>query len=361
MSISARPIIVMRVACGRGRTLLSVRLALTGLLVCLIGLAMSACSSEPAGVPLPKLNLDPTRTTVSGLSSGAYMATQAHMAFSSHIAGVAMIAGGPYGCAQGSLETALSRCLNPPADKLPDVDALVASAKSRAANGVIDALEGLAGDKVFVMHGTLDTTVGVAISADSAEFYRKLGGAIVSEDNGREMAHTFPTESSGTACTTSEAPYIGKCGFDGAGEVLSALYADKPAAAATADGELRRFDQKAYLPEGKDAMLADTGYVYVPKACAAGETCGLHIALHGCQQNADAVGKSFANDAGYNRWADARHLVVLYPQTRASYAPLNPKACWDWWGYSGSEYDSRQGVQLRWLANAAAALGAPLE
>ena len=108
-------------------------------------------------------------------------------------------------------------------------------------------------------------------------------------------------------------------------------------------------------------MLADVGFVYVPKSCAAGETCGLHIALHGCQQNADAVGESFARDAGYNRWADARHLVVLYPQTRASYAPLNPKACWDWWGYSGTDYDTQQGVQLRWLANAAAALGAPLE
>ncbi len=324
-------------------------------------LAGSGCVSEKAGDPLPKLKLDASRTTVSGLSSGAYMATQVHMAFSSHIAGVAMIAGGPYGCAQGSLETALSSCLNPATDKLPDVDALVERAKSRAASGVIAPLEGLAGDNVFVMHGTLDTTVGAAISADAAEFYRKLGGTIVTEDNGREMAHTFPTEHGGTACTISEAPYIGKCGFDGAGEVLAALYTDKPSVSASADGDLRSFDQKAYLPEGKDAMLADTGFVYIPKACAAGEPCGLHIALHGCQQNADAVGKSFASDAGYNRWADARHLVVLYPQTRASYAPLNPKACWDWWGYSGTDYDTRQGVQLRWLANAAAALGAPLE
>ena len=346
---------------GGDRVSLPVRLTLAASLICLLGVAMTGCGSKPADAPLPKLKLDASRTTVSGLSSGAYMATQVHMAFSSHIAGVAMIAGGPYGCAQGSLETALSSCLNPSADKLPDVDALVESAKARAARGVIDSLDGLAGDKVFVMHGTLDTTVGAAISTDAAEFYRKLGGSIVSEDNGREMAHTFPTESYGTACKTSEGPYIGKCDFDGAGEILSALYADKPVVAATADGELRRFDQKTYLPEGKDAMLADTGFVYVPKACAAGESCGLHIVLHGCQQNADAIGKSLAIDAGYNRWADARHLVVLYPQTRASYAPLNPKACWDWWGYSGTDYDTRQGVQLRWLANAAAALGAPLE
>ncbi len=361
MSIYIRSHRVARAVTGRGRTLLPVRLVLATSLVCLTALAITACNSKPASAPLPKLKLDASRTTVSGLSSGAIMATQVHMAFSSHIAGVAMIAGGPYGCAQGSLETALSGCLNPSADKLPDVEGLVESAKSRAGSGAIAPLEGLVGDRVFVMHGKLDTTVAASISADAAEFYRKLGGSTVTEDNGREMAHTFPTESYGTACTTSEAPYIGKCGFDGAGEILSALYADTPVAAATADGELRSFDQKAYLPEGKDAMLADTGFVYVPKACAAGEICGLHIALHGCQQNADAVGKAFATDAGYNRWADARHLVVLYPQTRASYAPLNPKACWDWWGYSGTDYDTRQGVQLRWLANAASALGAPLE
>ncbi len=363
MTDSTRSRGVTRGASGRGRVSFPARLALATSLVWLLGMGLGACSSKPAGTgtPLPKLNLDAARTTVSGLSSGAYMATQVHMAFSSHVAGVAMIAGGPYACAQGNLETALSRCLNPAAENLPDLDALVESAKSRASSGVIAPLQGLAGDKVFVMHGTLDATVGPAVSAAAAEFYRKLGVAQVVEDNAREMAHTFPTDSSGTECTESAVPFIGKCGFDGAGELLAALYAEKPSAPATAGGELRRFDQKTYLPDGKDAMLADIGFVYVPKSCAAGETCGLHIALHGCQQHADAVGDAFARDAGYNRWADARHLVVLYPQTRASYAPLNPKACWDWWGYSGADYDTRQGVQLRWLANAAAALGAPLE
>ena len=326
-------------------------------------IAGTGCTPHQADAPLPEFKLDASRTTVSGLSSGAYMATQAHMAFSDHIAGVALLAGGPYGCAQGSLEKALSSCLNPSAEQLPDVDSLVEASLQRAASGSIAPLTGLSGDTVFVMHGSLDTTVGAGISNAAAEFYRRIGGAVVEEDNGRAMAHTFPTTASGSACELSESPYLGNCGFDGAGEILSKLFADTPVpvAAAQADGELRSFDQKAYLPEGKDAMLADKGYVYVPKVCAAGETCALHIALHGCQQNADSVGEAFVRDAGYNRWADARHLVVLYPQTRASYAPLNPKACWDWWGYSGTDYDTRQGVQLRWLANVAAALGAPLQ
>ena len=83
------------------------------------------------------------------------------------------------------------------------------------------------------------------------------------------------------------------------------------------------------------------------------------VALHGCKQNADAIGETFVKDAGFNRWADAYGVAVLYPQTRASFAPLNPQACWDWWGYSGTDYDTRHGVQLRWLVNAVRALGLP--
>ena len=323
-------------------------------------LAASACTPKQSATDLPRLKLDATRTTVSGLSSGAYMATQVHMAFSDHIAGVALFAGGPYGCAQGDLETALTKCLNPPADKAPDITELASMARARAAEGSIADLGGLAGDKVYVMHGTLDTTVSAQVSADAAELYRLLGGALVTSDMKRVVAHTFPTQTAGTACAKSESPFLGACGFDGAGELFKQLYPGEMDAAEVATGELRAFNQNTYLPDGKDALLADKGYVYIPKVCSEGETCGLHIAFHGCLQNAEMVGDAFVAKAGYNRWADARHLVVLYPQTRASYAPLNPKACWDWWGYSGVDYDTRKGVQLRWLANVAAALGVPL-
>jgi poly(3-hydroxybutyrate) depolymerase len=43
---------------------------------------------------LPELTFDAGATTVSGLSSGAYMAVQAHAAFSSGIAGAGVVAGG---------------------------------------------------------------------------------------------------------------------------------------------------------------------------------------------------------------------------------------------------------------------------
>ena len=77
------------------------------------------------------------------------------------------------------------------------------------------------------------------------------------------------------------------------------------------------------------------------------ERCRLHIAFHGCRQGADQGGEAFVRDAGYNRWADAHGLVVLYPQARRSLLlPMNPEGCWDWWGYSGARYAVRDGPQV---------------
>lgn len=329
-------------------------------------LVQTACS-KPTVAPLPKLDIDRTRIAVAGLSSGAYMATQVHLAYSNHLLGAALVAGGPYGCAQGSLETALGPCISG-APKVPDGPALAGLVQERVKKNQLAPLSGLAGDRVLVLHGSNDKTVAEGVSRASANFYGALAGIpdvagmSVRWDGDRAFGHTLPTEATGSACAASEPPYLGRCGFDAAGTIMRELFADADRKATqAASGELRRFNQESYLPDGKDAYLADSGYVYVPKTCAGGTRCGLLIAFHGCQQNAAKVGEAFVRDAGFNRWADAMDVVVLYPQTRSSYLPLNPKACWDWWGYSGADYDTRSGVQLRWLANATAALGAPLE
>lgn len=323
-------------------------------------------SAWAADGALPALALDASRTTVSGLSSGAYMAHQVHVAYSDRVAGAALIAGGPYHCAQGALQTALSHCMTPFASKGPDVAALARHAADAAKAGTIAPLSGLAGDRVLILHGKADQTVAESLSADAGALYRALTTfadppLVLREDLARGFTHTFPTVDAGASCDTATAPYVGKCGFDAAAAIFESLYG-KPARAApaAAGGELRTFDQDALRP-GADAFLAASGYVYLPKACGDGtKTCALHIAFHGCQQNADAVGEAFVRDAGYNRWADAYDVVVLYPQARASMEPLNPKGCWDWWGYGGANYDTRDGVQLRAVAAMAAALGAPL-
>jgi poly(3-hydroxybutyrate) depolymerase len=323
----------------------------------------NACARE-ASPTLPHLTLQPDRVAVVGLSSGAYMATQAQLAYPELFPNAAIVAGGPYGCAGGKLEVALGTCMK--GMPAPDVAALVARATQRAAAGANGPLNALAHARVYLLHGRDDALVAPAVAEAGAHFYQRLRdgspalrGMQVTDDGQRAFAHNLPVAASGDDCGKSVAPYLGHCRFDAAGEIFGRMFGKPTRAATTAHGQLRSFDQDALRPDGADAFLARTGYVYLPPACLAGKPCGLMVAFHGCKQNADAVGESFVRDAGFNRWADAYDVAVLYPQTRASFAPLNPQACWDWWGYSGTDYDTRQGVQLRWLVNAVRALGLP--
>jgi len=137
---------------------------------------------------------------------------------------------------------------------------------------------------------------------------------------------------------------------DALGELLKYLgFANPPAVKAA--GNIAAFDQNPFA--GGDAYaisMNDTGYVYVPKACAAGG-CRVHVAFHGCRRN----GEDFPRGAGYNRWADTNSLIVLYPQTLARSGwcfrcwnlVYNPRACWDWWGYTGAQYHTKSGAQVR--------------
>jgi len=314
--------------------------------------SLAGCSGEPAP-PLAAITLDPARVAVAGLSSGAYMATQVHVALNARVHGAALLAGGPYGCAQGQLETALGPCMTAqPA--LLDKATLVASAKQRAAAGTIDPLSAFDGDRILVMHGTRDAIVAPSLAPVTADVVRALAGdsASVTLDDQRTFGHGWPTLDAGAPCEQPASPWLLDCGLDAAGETMAALFgveASPPAAAAAAsDGTLARFDQRELAPEGA-AGLADIGFVYTPKACI-DAACGVLVVFHGCQQNAENVGEAFVREAGFNRWADVHRVVVVYPQTQSSYMPLNPKACWDWWGYGGADYDLKTGGQIGFVS-----------
>ena len=344
-------------------------------LIVLIGfslIGLVACHKAPVA-ELPKLKIDPNRIAVAGMSSGAYMATQMHLAFSDHLIGAGLVSGGPYGCTKGDLDTALNTCMKgTPA--APDAAGLANVAIARSGTRHLAPIAGLNGDRVLIVHGSLDQMIATTVGQASYDFYAALARLPEAKDLSlrldaeRKFAHTFPTTSNGTDCGVSISPYLGKCDFDVAGEIMRDIFTAEPInkegdPPLEATGELRVFNQDAYLTDGADAFLASSGYLYVPKACSdpLAPACGLLIAFHGCEQNAEKVGEAFVRGAGFNRWADQLQVVVLYPQTRSSYFPLNPKACWDWWGFSGKDFDLRSGVQPRWVARASAALGAPLE
>lgn len=102
-------------------------------------------------------SVDKSLISVSGLSSGAFFAVQFHVAFSKSIMGVGVIAGGPYYCAQNSLEIALSACtLNPELISVPE---LVQITYNTAATLTIDLPVHMKDDQVYIFSGSRDDVV----------------------------------------------------------------------------------------------------------------------------------------------------------------------------------------------------------
>ncbi|WP_333798157.1 extracellular catalytic domain type 2 short-chain-length polyhydroxyalkanoate depolymerase [Rheinheimera sp.] len=311
-------------------------------------LAASFVAAGPAlaadKTSLPKLTLD-KNITLSGLSSGGYMAAQFHLAYSSEVQGAAIVAAGPVYCAANSLQTAFAHCLNQ-SSSTPDLTAASAYLTAQQQQGGIDALENLADDKVWLFHGTKDSTVAESVSDALAAQYQSLlakNNLVYVKD--KAFAHHFPTDHQhGTDCADSKTPFIGSCGYDAAGAMLNHLLPDLKARAAKTSGQLMELNQQALAPKAKD-QLGKTGYLYVPQSCSQGQPCRLHVSFHGCKQYGGAVGDVYARLTGLNEYADSNQLVVFYPQ--ADKSVMNPNGCWDWWGYSGEHYATKNGPQMQ--------------
>ncbi|MGE5638508.1 MAG: poly(3-hydroxybutyrate) depolymerase [Clostridia bacterium] len=293
--------------------------------------------------------------TVSGVSSGAYMAVQMHVAHSAMVKGAGAIAGGPYYCAQGSLWTAYYNCMAPGAwTPLPSLAILEADARGLARAGGIDPLANLAGAPVWLFTGTRDRTVLPEVVRALDDWYRafKARTLLVAD---KPAGHAMVVEQAKNACGATQPPFINDCDYDAAGELLKHLLGSLRPPMAPPTGRLVAFDQEAFAGGKAAAISLDaTGWLYVPKDCEGGG-CRVHVAFHGCLQGYEKVGDAFIAGAGYNRWADANRLLVLYPQAvaRDGWSPgsftfaWNPKGCWDWWGYTGAEYATKQGAQIR--------------
>ena len=322
-------------------------------LLLLLGATIAAADDA-----LPRLNILPGSLTVSGISSGGYMATQYQVAYSKDVVGAGIIAAGPWSCAQGSLYRALGDCTKGGLIG-PDVAPFVAGARAAAAAGGIDDPSWIVPDRIFLFHGARDATIGAAVTDSLARFYR----AFIPQERIRyetqvAAAHGFPTIGEGVACDLAAAPWINDCDYDAAGEMLQFFYDDLRQPADTLQGQLRSFDQHRYVAGGALASFEDSGWVFVPKDCVAGSPCRIHVAFHGCRQGSGFVGMAFARNAGYNRWADANRIVVLYPQAAKSWFwPFNPQGCWDWWGFTGVDYALRSGAQLSSIHRMLEALG----
>ena len=298
-------------------------------------------------------------TTVSGISSGGYMAVQFHVAHSRMVKGAGVLAAGPYYCAQGSGWTARYNCMDPGTwTPLPAAGVLTAITEGLARAGLVDPTEKLGDARVWLFSGRRDQTVRSSVTQALRRYYAAYVPAdrvVLKQD--LDAGHAMITADHGAACAATAAPFINDCDFDAAGALLAQLLGPLAAATAEPTGALLEFDQREFAANAPRAIsMDDTGFVYFPQACRAGG-CRVHVAFHGCRQGREAVGDAYARHAGYNRWADANRIVVLYPQVVARYGwrpwpwpgsyVFNPNGCWDWWGYSGVDYHTKRAPQIR--------------
>lgn len=335
-----------------------------GIVAVWAGLLVLRGQEGRAPARLPPLAISLKETSVSGISSGAYMAGQFQVAHSSLVIGAGIVAGGPYGCAESrfselwpiwttavphNLNRALNACMS---DRLkimgvPDMERLLRRARKFAQEGRIDPLEGLQDDRIYLYWARNDPTVAESVVEAARDFYLQAGVppeqiTLVKGDQG---GHAFMTEDRGLACGLTGRPYLNDCDYDQAEAILTHIYGKLEDKTSSPAGDFLVFDQEPYSQDAGKTGLAREGVAYVPPLCRKQPGCRVHIVFHGCEQSREFVGDAFVKGAGFAEWADKNRLVILFPQVRKS--TFNPHGCWDWWGYTGLDFRTKASPQIR--------------
>jgi len=324
----------------------------------MLGFSVSAAAGS-----LGSYRISANRIVVAGISSGGAMAVQISVAYSRLFKGTAVYAGVPYYCAQDSEATALTTC----EEDAPAIDLAPLESISRqyAAQHLIDPLRFLKEQRVYLWSGIIDVTVRQPVMDLLKQYYSDLHAHVFHYDNDFNAAHGWESPYGPNMCDVEDSPFVILChdsDRSGGGDAnvydseqvwMSKFFGKlKPKNNGTLlTGSIVPFDQNEFAPNDDAAGIGmdTTGYAFVPQRCAERKgTCGLILALHGCNQYFGAVGSAFIDDAGINQWADTNNIVVLYPQTIMSTA--NPSGCWDWWGYLGDpNYAQKSGPQMKAL------------
>lgn len=341
------------------RKLAFVRLAFAALIPLAFSIASPLCGAKATGksaprlAKLPALGVDANHVTVSGLSSGGFMAAQFAVIHSSTVTGVGVVAGGPYGCGLGGAMVTPT-CMT----GTPSGQGARLVAEMNEMTGLIDPLAHVKGQRVYLFRGAADTVVGQGALDALRDFYQGVG---VPEANLQVLGafsaqHAFLSLTAASDCGYLGAPFVNHCGADGTtgglprydqpGAILSkVLGATLSPPVESLTSAPRGFAQAPYLSPLSE--MASTGYLYVPEPCrTAGANCRIHVVFHGCGQASAYVRDAVYGKLGYNGWADSNRIVVLYPQVEKNALAGNPLGCWDWWGYTGP-FATRYGPQTR--------------
>jgi poly(3-hydroxybutyrate) depolymerase len=360
----------------RAAVLLPTMLTLSGNAVAELDFTVESLASES----LSSFNVDFSKSSVSGLSAGAYMADQFFVAFSNDMVGAGIFAGGLYACSEGNVGTALGACMsNPWSIDQNFIQQRYNKAVNYANEGKIDSLDNLQTSKIYVFSGTLDQTVKQEVT-DWVDNWYVLAGVPASNIRYKDdiqAGHAIPTEDYGNSCNTVSAPpWMSICNYDGAEAALTHIYGplNAPSPVTATSGKFIKFPQNEFFspPNLSKVQLKNNysmnefGFAYVPESCQDMELCRIHVVFHGCKQiydrNPDAsdfqpddasnpFGLQMVKYAGFNEWANTNNLIILYPQAQKVGAPINnPRGCYDWWGYipgTTDTYATKEGPQMR--------------
>ncbi|MBF0345654.1 MAG: hypothetical protein HQL06_15680 [Nitrospirae bacterium] len=305
------------------------------------------------------------------------MAVQVHVTYASLFNGAAIFSGAPYyHFSKDKLFGAVIKCLNKeirPSDLMNDmynmaiakdfeIDKLITNltdslneqidlpaslneTQKMASVGKIDNPSHMASQKVFMYAAGRDTIVAPGFMDMVYKYYLNF----VSDNNIKYIKlhnaqHGMPTDNFGKDCDSQELPFINNCKYSGAADALRHIYG-KLNPPTTATGSFVPFNQTEFYSGN---YLCDTGYIYLPTACAktTHPPCRLHLVFHGCMQNPEWVGDIFYKRAGYNEWAESNNIIVLYPQTKNGNL-INPAGCWDFFGYESPDFYNNQGPQIK--------------
>jgi len=297
------------------------------------------------------VNSASSKISVSGLSSGGAMAVQFHIAWSSIVEASAVIAGAPYYCSQGNLNTAITACTN--TSSLISISELVVQTNFAYSTRTIDDPRLLANTKVWLYSGKLDTVVHQGVVKKTETYYKNwISASNIQTEYDIDSEHAFITNDYGNACSHLGTPFINNCDYNSVGTFLSFFFGKLNSPVTPKTENIKELDQATYIPvvTPDAAALGKTAFVYIPASCNQQNSgCRVHVAFHGCEQSVADVSSDYYLHTGYLGWAEANNFIVLFPQAKAT--TLNPKGCWDWWGFTGANFATKLGVQIATVKN----------
>lgn len=337
------------------------------------------------GTALPYLNV--TSASISGISSGADLAGLYALAYAEDLVGggVGIFAGQAFHCAVTRFQA--DELVNhtdpsvPVCDGCPpnttlvydhckvhpewvNVSMLENYARQMAHDGLVASLASIEKIRTFLYRGTQDTVYKNGSVDETTEVFKRLTPvSSVKFVNTVQSPHLVPGID----------PYLcwfegwsgpDNCSYDGAWEALKWIHGDE----ALQHGRDNRttdlytnflydFDQTPFFPPARDPLLADTGRVLVPEACAARNShCSVHVFLHGC--GVTETYDVFTKFAGFNEWASKNNFVVVYPRmsTRGT-TKQQLMGCFDGYGQTGADYALKSAPQLQTIHNMLLAMG----